>query len=436
MSSPGGVGARIPPHNRDAEESLLGSMMLTNSAVLAALDHVTAADFYIPIHRQIFEAIDQLYAAGQGTDARGIDPVTVAARIPVEGIRSLLLKIQADTPASANAAHYASIVAQCARARRAIAHGDALADAGWENDGDAIDKLAASTEGELRAALASVATWDLNDLVALADQDDQNPVKPWVIPGLMRTQEAIVITGAEGFGKATLMRQIGIALASGVHPFTGLAAEMTPRPVTYIDLQETEIDMAHETRTIRRQMNVQYEPGWYRAVSRKQGMDLLVPRDRRWFESIIHDTQPSLVLIGPLVRMYRGDDRRGRYDEGVVDDVTNFLDEMMVRYDFSVIIEAHAGNERSTAEDWRPRGSAVWRSWPAFGFGMKPLNYAPREAEVVRWRTGRYAGRPWPTKLYQGNRLPWEPSETDYERMVRAMGLGWLIDGQQQQEIF
>jgi replicative DNA helicase len=113
---------RIPPHNLEAEESLLGAMMLSREAIHAAVEaHIDRNDFYKPAHGQIFDAIYTLQARGEP-----VDPVTVAEELRRVGTldaiggKATLLRIQAATPASANAHHYAQIVSDHALLRRLI----------------------------------------------------------------------------------------------------------------------------------------------------------------------------------------------------------------------------------------------------------------------------------------------------------------------------
>src|SRR4051812_7119072 len=68
---------RVPPHNLEAEESLIGAMLLSRDAITAAVEaHVETSDFYKPAHGHIYEAIQSLH--GQGEPA---DPVTVAEEL-------------------------------------------------------------------------------------------------------------------------------------------------------------------------------------------------------------------------------------------------------------------------------------------------------------------------------------------------------------------
>ncbi|MCL4413869.1 MAG: replicative DNA helicase, partial [Actinobacteria bacterium] len=70
------VSGRVPPHNIEAEESLLGAMLLSRDAIADALERTSAEDFYKPAHGQIFRAITSLYARGEPADA-----VTVAEEL-------------------------------------------------------------------------------------------------------------------------------------------------------------------------------------------------------------------------------------------------------------------------------------------------------------------------------------------------------------------
>src|SRR2546423_11333492 len=75
QSRPSG-GGRVPPHNIEAEESLLGAMLLSKDAIASAVETVRPEDFYKPAHGHLFEAIQTLYGQGEP-----VDPVTVAEEL-------------------------------------------------------------------------------------------------------------------------------------------------------------------------------------------------------------------------------------------------------------------------------------------------------------------------------------------------------------------
>jgi replicative DNA helicase len=134
---------RIPPHNLEAEESLLGSMMLSREAITEAIEaHIEGRDFYKPAHGDIYQACYDLHSRGEP-----VDPVSVAeelrrsSKLDALGGRATLLRIQASTPASANAAHYAQIVAELALLRRLISVAGDIAEMGYDATDDVDETL-------------------------------------------------------------------------------------------------------------------------------------------------------------------------------------------------------------------------------------------------------------------------------------------------------
>src|SRR5438067_9386341 len=123
---------RVPPHNLEAEESLLGAMLLSKEAIAAAVETVGADDFYRSAHAHLFEAIVTLYGAGQP-----VDPTTVAETLRRAGVldalggKNAILRIQTQTPAASNAAFYARIVADHALLRRLVTVGTQVAELGY-----------------------------------------------------------------------------------------------------------------------------------------------------------------------------------------------------------------------------------------------------------------------------------------------------------------
>jgi len=114
-TAPGG--GRIPPSAIEAEESLIGAMLLSVEAVSVAYETVEPEDFYRPLHGQIFGAIMALTHAGEP-----VDYVTVQAKLQERGAVAIelavLSSLQMNTPSAANAQHYAEIVRDKAQQRR------------------------------------------------------------------------------------------------------------------------------------------------------------------------------------------------------------------------------------------------------------------------------------------------------------------------------
>jgi len=135
-------GGRVPPHNIEAEESLLGAMLLSKDAIASAVESVSPEDFYKPAHGHLFEAIQTLYGRGEP-----VDPVTVAEELrradllEALGGKQAILRIQVGTPAAANAAHYAKIVEEHALLRRLISVAGDISEMGYEMPDDVTGTL-------------------------------------------------------------------------------------------------------------------------------------------------------------------------------------------------------------------------------------------------------------------------------------------------------
>ncbi len=135
---------RVPPHNLQAEQSLLGAMLLSRDAIAAAVETCGAEDFYKPAHGHVFEAITTLYSQGEPVDPLTVGDVLARAGLleAVGGLPSLTA-LQADTPATANAGRYARIVEEHALLRKLIGVAGEIADLGYSIPDDvaaAVDR--------------------------------------------------------------------------------------------------------------------------------------------------------------------------------------------------------------------------------------------------------------------------------------------------------
>ena len=139
---------RLPPHDLDAEASLLGAALLSrDSRDAAAETGLTADEFYKPAHGHIYQAICTV--DGRGDPA---DPVTVADELKRSGLFDTigglptLIGLQSETPATTSAGRYARIVREMAQLRRLISTAGEIAELGYSLPEDvpaAVDRAEA-----------------------------------------------------------------------------------------------------------------------------------------------------------------------------------------------------------------------------------------------------------------------------------------------------
>ncbi|HKH88673.1 MAG TPA: replicative DNA helicase [Acidimicrobiales bacterium] len=175
--------SRIPPHSFEAEESLLGAMLLSRDAIAVAVEEVSADDFYKPSHAHTFGAITSLYARGEPADA-----VTVAEEmrrtgtLEASGGASALVSLQANTPAISSVSRYARIVQEHAILRRLIGVAYEIAELGYQLPTDvdaAVDhaeamvfQVAQRRSSDSTRSLKDLLTESLDHLEYLANRDE------------------------------------------------------------------------------------------------------------------------------------------------------------------------------------------------------------------------------------------------------------------------
>jgi len=112
---------KMPPHSLEAEESLLGSLLIDKDAIIRIADNLTSEDFYRDSHKQIFEAIKDLYA-----NQEPIDIITLSNKLEDKkkltaiGGRSYLAKLSNAVATSGNIVQYANIIQKKATLRYSV----------------------------------------------------------------------------------------------------------------------------------------------------------------------------------------------------------------------------------------------------------------------------------------------------------------------------
>jgi len=112
---------KVPPQNLDAEQSVLGGIMLDNQALNSALEILDADDFYSEAHRKIFSAIIELYNKSEPCDIITLSNILKnRTQLDHAGGISYLSALSDSVPSAANISHYAKIVKEKSILRKLI----------------------------------------------------------------------------------------------------------------------------------------------------------------------------------------------------------------------------------------------------------------------------------------------------------------------------
>lgn len=403
---------RTPPHDFQAERGAL-YRCLTLGKIPETLAELKPHDFYEPAHETIWATMLWLL-----TQSRACDANAVLARLQ-ETKRTPIIQLLPDIltgqwPASDD--NLARIILDRSGRRQVIKATTTTLQRAYDSEDD-YETILQKAEAEL----AQIPARDSGTVDTLQTLDEflgeTIPDPEWVIDGLLARDERAIITGLEGLGKTTLIRQLGICAAAGIDPFTGRRTEA--RTVLAIDAENPRHIMQKRYSELRQAVNAHGAPiaeGRFWLDNRPAGLDLNDPADRRWLQRRVKIVRPDLLVIGPAYKLHTsGNDDK---DETIARTVTTVLDHIRTDASCALILEHHAGNEQAGGQrPVRPFGSSLWRRWPEFGYGIrpaKPPQYMTaaesdrrRIVDLVPWRGARDV-RHWPHQMESGGAgLPW-----------------------------
>lgn len=197
---------RQPPQDLDAEEAVLGGMLLSKDAIADVLEKLRPQDFYRPNHQSIYEVILDLYGRGDPADA-----VTVAAELDRKGLLRRvggaphLHDLISMVPTAANAGYYAGIVAEKALLRRLVAAGTRIVQYGY-----------AGAEGADVSEVVDRAQAEVYDVTDRRTSEDFVPLEELLQP-TMDEIDAIASAGGISKGVPTGFTDLD-EITNGLHP--------------------------------------------------------------------------------------------------------------------------------------------------------------------------------------------------------------------------
>lgn len=383
----------------DAEKAVLGAALLDPESLRFTLDHITAEDFADPRLGKLFTIMVGLRSARLPIDDLSVMKAAHERGMNIDGL--MMFSLREATPTSSNADYYARIVAEQAVRRRLTKAGARfLQFAEAREDLSTIMSNARAEWDSVRGAVAS--TMEAKALAEILDGTDEYD---WLIPNLIERQDRVIVTGGEGAGKSTLVRQIAVLAAAGVHPMT--FQPIDPIRVLVVDVENTEKQWRRNARglAIQARNRGTVNPAETLMIACMTSIDITTDRDLGAVHRLLDEHEPDLVMIGPLYQLIP----RAINNDDDAAPVLAALNTLRAR-GVALIMEAHAGHAKtmSGVRDLRPRGSAALMGWPEFGFGiaMDPTDESHTLANLVRWRGDRDA-RAWPENFRRGGEWPW-----------------------------
>ena len=394
-----------------AEQAVVGDCIVAPATVRQVAGIVASEDFGDVRLGNLFGLIAGMVSA---YGAKAVTPLTVIEAVkaknaePVPQGKFRTLYPDLGTIASISTHGIPGDTASHARIVRKAAVARSIAKLG-------LKAIAAAEAGADPALLAaSVAEdakrirdgWRSSKLTArmLADvMGQQDDPYDWLIPGLVERLDRLIVTGGEGAGKTTMLRQLGVCLAGGVHPFTGVPIQ--GRTVLVVDCENSERQWRRSTRGLVHVVRGigTADPGENLHLLCVPRMDITTATDLGAVHGLIDDVNPDMLMIGPLYRLVP----RAITNDDDAAPVLAALDSLRDR-GVALVMEAHAGHAvgKGGERDFRPRGSSALMGWPEFGFGLAVDTDDPGSVQVVRWRGDRDE-RDWPKRLRRGGTLPW-----------------------------
>jgi hypothetical protein len=396
-AKPNRTNERVLPQNIQAEESLLGALLLSRDAQDDILPELNVEDFVKPAHQYAFDAMRALHSLPLGA----IDVVTVSDELRRSGLLAecggdeWVQSLIGNVPAISNAGRYAKILTDASILRKLIMVSAEASDAAYDAPDQPIHLV-----HDLRGKLDTLEMSTNNRVMAMTGEDfmAEEPMPwNWVMPHVLERHNRLLITGGEGARKSMLIIQMAVMAAAGVHWWTETACP--PVRVLVVDLELGKI----ETRRRAELFSVAADYGsanWRSRLSiysRSEDIDITSRSGASWLASLVDQAQPDILFLSPIYRLTSGLAKPGDIGgEDAAKRAAFAIDKIRNRFNCAIVAETHAAKgDAGRGRDLRPFGSSVWTRWPEFGYGIVAQADNPTARDWVGWRGDR-SPRNWP----------------------------------------
>ncbi|MCX6740544.1 MAG: replicative DNA helicase [Candidatus Parcubacteria bacterium] len=216
---------KLPPQNIEAEQSLLGSLLIDKDAIIRVADLIDAQDFYMDKHKIIYESIIDLFSKRDPIDLLTLaNRLTDKGQLELIGGRTYLVSLSNMVPTSSHVINYAEIVQKKATLRKLLKSASEITEIGYNEDEDVVDildraeqKLFAVSQGHQKQAFIPINSI-LNDTFERIDELHKEKGKLRGVPtgftdldsliaGLQKS-DLIILAARPSVGKTTLALDI------------------------------------------------------------------------------------------------------------------------------------------------------------------------------------------------------------------------------------
>lgn len=406
---------------QDAERAVISEVVYNPASVREASAHVMGRDFADTRLGHLFDLVVGMVTAGGPVAVTSAAVRVEAKKRRAEALRDKIgrnpwIALPEDAAfldlvsagGTRSIATDAKVIREAAEARALVTFGHRVVQAA--QSGTDIASLAAAVAEEAKRIRDGWRTTGLpfrtlGDVLA----DETLGEYDWVVPGLLERGDRFAVTGGEGLGKSTLLRQIALCAAAGVQPFT--AGTYRPCRVMVIDAENSYRQWHRKSRAL--VLAIEHltgvNPAEHIQLACTGRQDITHSRDLGNIHAALDEYEPDLLMIGPLYKLLPG----AINNDTEVAPLITALDGIRER-GVTLLMEAHAGKSEGPGgeRNWAPRGSAALMGWPEFGLGLAPDADDDRIAHVRRWRGDRDE-RNWPRRLRRGGVMPWTNDATE-----------------------
>ncbi|QAZ38447.1 hypothetical protein C1M51_02870 [Methylibium sp. Pch-M] len=348
---------RIPPQSLEAEQSILGGLLLDNAAFAGIADTVASTDFYRHPHRLIFEALSAMIVAHQPAD-----PITLYERLDAAGQAAeigglaYINSLSSSVSSASNIGRYAEIVRERALLRAAISAADEIATSAFKNT--SVDEV-------LDAAKLAFGQLDLQrkpgarrvPMLGVQQLREASASVRWVVKHVLPAESIGMMFGASGTFKSFIALDCALHV---VHGLPWMGRRTTQGPVLYI-AAEGGTGLWKRVAAWHRSRRIQYKDAAFYVIP--VAMDLGSDAWRIVEAAQAMNVTPSMVVVDTLSQTYAG-------EENSANEMAAYLREIGARFrqlwQCAVLLIHHTGHQATE----RPRGSSAIRANLDFMLGV------------------------------------------------------------------